>query len=102
MTEAKETSIDPKDWALLALLSVLWGGILLLRRCCPAGVAAAFNCTRSRRLGGARARALDHPRRAANRIRCLESVHHHGGSQQRDPSLIVAGQREIASGLPRS
>jgi len=26
MTEAKETSIDPKDWTLLALLSVLWGG----------------------------------------------------------------------------
>jgi drug/metabolite transporter (DMT)-like permease len=26
MAEAKETSIDPKDWTLLALLSVLWGG----------------------------------------------------------------------------
>jgi hypothetical protein len=63
-----------------------YGGLLLLRRCCPAGVAAAFNCTRSRRLGGAR--ALDHPRRAVNRIRCLERVHHHGGSQQRDPILL--------------
>jgi hypothetical protein len=30
MTEAKETSIDPKDWTLLALLSVLWGEPWLL------------------------------------------------------------------------
>ena len=97
---ANDTSIDARDWSLLGLLSILWGGSFFFNgvvlKELPPFTVVFLRVTLAAHHAAAAAVALPHP--LPGRLVRLAAVHRHRASQQRAAVLADRGRADLYPG----